>query len=338
MTVIHPSTDEFAFTYGGVLPLASVEVGTGVQLFTEDCFSGRLDSAGLRPRDVGRFPYVNPLTGPIELRGVHKGDIVAIHLVSLKPARDWAVSTMSPNFGVLSGSRLAPNLQPPTEEHVWIWSVDAHAGVVHTASSDGQRIEAPLRPFHGTIGVAPAYGEVKLSVEPGAFGGNLDIPVLGEGATLYLKANVDGAFLSLGDGHFAQGEGEFAGTAVEGAMNTVFRTSTLPADHPVAQQFDWPRIETDAEIIAVGCGKPLEDAYRVAVHSLVTWVAELTGMEAHDAYQLVSQGCTARLGNLVNPNYTVTVSLPKSLLPGQPMIMGGLHSSGFHGSEKGYQS
>ncbi|MEU3453544.1 acetamidase/formamidase family protein [Micromonospora sp. NPDC006766] len=325
MTRIHPAPEQFAFTVGGRPPIATAEVGAELEVFTEDCFSGRLTSVTGRPREVAPFPRVNPLTGPIELRGVRRGDVVAIHLVELTPARDWGVSTLSPNFGALSGTRLSPNLQPETSEHVWIWSVDPATGTVRTRTADDRELAVPLRPFHGTVGVAPAHGEVRTSAVPDAYGGNLDVPALAAGTTLYLRANVDGAMLYLGDGHFAQGDGEFGGTAVEGAMVTRLRTAVLAEEHLAARDVDWPRMETDDEIIAIGAGRPLEDAVRVAVHTLVQWVRQSCDLTAHDAYQLVSQGCSARIGNLVNPAYTVSVSLPKALLPGRPVLMGGSH-------------
>jgi acetamidase/formamidase len=149
-------------------------------------------------------------------------------------------------------------------------------------------------------------------VVPGAFGGNLDLPALGAGATLYLRANVPGALLHVGDGHFTQGDGEFAGTAVEGAVRTRLVTEVLPDDGLGST----PRIETDSQLVAVGWGRPLEDAARVAVHALTRWVAAISGLPVPDAYQLVSQACEARVGNLVNPAYTVAVGIAKELVPG----------------------
>lgn len=258
---------------------------------------------------------------------------MAVHLAALEPACTWGVSTLSPGFGALSGTRNSPNIQPDTGERVWIWHTDPEAGTVHTTTEDGRRLEVPLRPFHGTVAVAPAHSEVRTSTVPDAYGGNLDIPAVAAGATLYLKANTDGALLSIGDGHYAQGDGEFAGTAVEGGMRTRLRAGVLEAEHPDATGFDWPRLETDDEIIAVGCGRPLEEAVKVAPNTLVHWVAASCGLLDADAHQLVSQGCTTRLGNLVNPSYTVTVALPKALLPGNPRLRSGLHGRLRHPKE-----
>jgi amidase len=185
----------FAFHYGPAPPTLIASRREKVQVFTEDAFCGRLTAPTGKPREAAPFPFVNPLTGPIAVEGVRAGEVLAIHLVSLTPARDWGVSTISPNFGALSGARNNPNLQPEQQESVWICRVDREAAVVSTKTEDGVELRAPLHPFHGCLGVAPAYGEVRSSVVPDAFGGNLDIADIAARATLYLMANVDGALV-----------------------------------------------------------------------------------------------------------------------------------------------
>ena len=312
-------SDDYVFLYGAGEPRIRVRLGEKLRVFTEDCFSGRLTSVDGRPREVAPFPRVNPLTGPIAVEGVRAGDLVAIHLVSLTPARDWAVATVSPNFGALSGTRNNPNLQPEQGEKVWIWRVDAKNGLV-TTRAGGVDIHAPLRPFHGSLGVAPPHGEIRASVVPDSFGGNLDIPDLAAGATLYLRANVDEAKVYIGDGHFAQGDGELAGTAVEGALETELRFGACEGDDIL-----WPRLETDTEIAVIGCARPLEDAVRIAAEGLVRWVSSMCSLPLQDAHQLVSQTCRLRVGNLVNPLYSVAAFVSKERLPNRPTIFQNLH-------------
>ncbi|KKC35946.1 hypothetical protein WH87_15425 [Devosia epidermidihirudinis] len=314
--------DDFVFHLGGHEPNRTVERGQPFTVFTEDCFGGVLDSVDGKPRELAPFPRVNPLTGPFAIDGVRAGDVVAVHLKSLVPARDWGVATISPNFGVLSGTRLAPNLQPEQDEHVWIWRFTEDGQFLTTPTTDGRgELKTSYRPFHGTLGVAPANGEVRLCVVPGDFGGNLDLPDLGPGATLYLRANVDGAHLYIGDGHFAQGDGEISGTAIEGAFNTTLVVDRCAAD----AAFDWPRLETDSHIGVIGATRPVDDAARIALNGLIRWVVEATGLALADAHQLVSQSCTLRIGNLVNPSFTVIAMLPKSAL-GDVTVMDGLHA------------
>ena len=312
---------EFVFHFGGHASRRIVQRGQAFEVFTEDTFGGRLTSPDGKPRSVAPYPWVNPLTGPIAIEGVRAGEILAVHLTALKPARNWGAATVSANFGLLSGTRDNPNLQPELEERVWIWRISEDGDSVRAPTASGADLQVPLRPFFGTVGVAPAHGEVRLSVTPGEFGGNLDLPDLGPGTTLYLRSNVDGGHLYLGDGHYAQGDGEIAGTAVEGALSATLVVESLPND----RNFGWPRIETETHIGVVGCARPLEDAVRIAASGMVLWLAELTGWYRSDAHQLVSQGCELRIGNLVNPAFSVCCRLPKRHIPSSAPIMGDAH-------------
>ena len=301
---------EFVFHLGGHKPQFRVKPGESFKVFTEDTFSGKLTSADGKPRELAPYPRVNPLTGPIAVEGVKAGDILAIHILALEPARDWGASTISPNFGLLSGTRLSPNLQPEQEERVWIWRFASDRKSLETAAADGTRLAAPFGPFLGTLGVAPAHGEIRLSVVPGDFGGNLDIPDLGPGATIYLRANVDGGNVCVGDGHFAQGDGELVGTAIEGAFHATMVMDRLEGE----DGFDWPRLETDTHIGVIGAARPVDDAIRIAAADLVRWIARLSDLDVMDAHQLVSQTCKLRMGNLVNPLFTVLCTVPKLAL------------------------
>src|SRR6185503_13381808 len=117
----------------------------------------------------------------------------------------------------------------------------------------------------GTVGVVPAGGEVRSTLTCDRHGGNLDVPDLRAGTTLYLGVNVPGAMLSLGDGHARQGDGEISGVAVETAMRTTITVDLIPGAFT-----PWPRIESDTEIMSVGCARPLDDALRISHHDLVT--------------------------------------------------------------------
>jgi len=174
--------------------------------------------------------------------------------------------------------------------------------------------------MHGTVGVAPALGEVRSSLTPGDWGGNMDTPEMRAGVTCYLGVNVAGALLSFGDGHARQGEGETCGVAVECAMDTVAVVDLLKgAPTP------WPRLESDAFLMTTGSARPLEDAFRIAHQQLVRWVSELTGQSELDAYQLVSQTALTPVANVVDTNYTVVAKVPKSVLGPSATAMQGVH-------------
>ncbi len=124
----------------------------------------------------------------------------------------YGISTLVPLFGSLSASRSTAMLHPPLPEMTWIYGIDREARVVrYEARSADFRVELPLDPMHGTVGVAPALGEVRSSLVPGDWGGNMDTPEMRTGTTCYLGVNTPGALFSFGDGHARQGEGKPAG-------------------------------------------------------------------------------------------------------------------------------
>ena len=315
-------TDKFAFQYGGHVPIASVGLGEAFAIYTEDAFCGQITSKDDKPREISPFPKINPLTGPIAIDGVSAGDIIAIHVIAMDSTRDWGVATISPNFGLLSSSPLSPNLQPEQDEHVWIWQFSTDRQSLVTKSRNGVLLRVPYQPFHGTIGVAPAHGEIRLGLVAGDFGGNLDITDIGPGATLYLRSNVDGGHLYVGDGHYSQGDGEITGTAIEGSFN-----STLVVDRLSSQdQILWPRFENNSHIGVIGCARPLDDAVRIAMTELVYWIANIAALDLPDAHQLVSQTCKIRIGGMVGTTFNVLCVVPKKILHPEVPIFEDMHN------------
>jgi acetamidase/formamidase len=167
-----------------------------------------------------------------------------------------------------------------------------------------------MDPMHGTVGVAPANLEVRSALVPDAHGGNLDTPEMRAGVTCYLGVNVDGAMLSLGDGHARQGEGETCGVAVETAMNSVVIVDLIKD-----RATPWPRLESDTYLMSAGSARPLEDAFRIAQLDLLQWVAVATGMSQMDTYQLLSQTVESPLANVCDTNYTSVAKVRKAWLP-----------------------
>jgi acetamidase/formamidase len=317
---LRPSPDQYAYAFGGREPLLTVQPGTVVELATEDCFAGNVRSVDDLPSQVCTFPFLNPVTGPIAVDGAEPGDTLAVHFVEIVPARDWAASSTFPHFGALTTTHATAMLHPPLEERVWIYDLDVAAGLCRfRARRSDLAVELPLDPMHGTVGVAPAAGEVLMSITPATHGGNMDTPEMRAGVTAYFPVNVPGAMLSIGDGHARQGEGEVCGTAVEAAMNTVVIVDLVKGQAPVS-----PRIESDDYLMTTGSARPLEDAYRMSQLDLVGWTGLLLGLDQLDAYQLVSQAGLAPAGNVVDTNYTMVGKLPKSVL-GPATAYDGLH-------------
>ena len=319
---LRPTPEQFAYAFGGREPLLTVAPGTVVELATEDCYGGTVRSTGDVPSEVTTFPFLNPVTGPIAVQGAEVGDTLAVHFVEIVPARDWAVSSTFPHFGALTTTHTTAMLHPALEERVWLYDVDVAAGTCRfTARGSDFSVDLPLDPMHGTVGVAPAAGEVLMSITPAAHGGNMDTPELRAGVTTYFPVNVPGGMLSIGDGHARQGEGETCGVAVECAMTT---SLIVGVGHGVSTP--WPRLESDTHIMTTGSARPLEDAFRIAHAEMVGWVASLTGLSTLDAYQLVSQVALTPVANVVDTNYTVVAKVPKSVLRGA-VVYGGTHEA-----------
>lgn len=316
-----PARDELAYTFGGRMPVAHVRAGDVLQVYTEDCFGGRVRGPGDLPSQVCQMPYLNPVSGPFFVEGAEPGDTLAVHIMSIEPARQWGVSATFPHFGALTSTSHTATLQPPLQERVWVYRIDRKAGTVgFQATETDHQVDLPLAPMIGTIGVAPAAFEARATIVPDTHGGNLDTPLLQAGTTLYLGVNVHGALLALGDGHARQGDGEACGAGVEIATIT---TLTVEVIKRVTTQ--WPRLETDTTIASVGCARPLEDAYRVAHTDLVAWASDLTDMDTLDAYQLISQAGRAPVGNVCDPNYTVLATVDTAALPRCAPAYGGVH-------------
>ncbi|MET7951071.1 acetamidase/formamidase family protein [Micromonospora sp. NPDC005324] len=317
-----PARDELAYTFGGREPVARVRSGDTLRVHTEDCFGGLVRGPADLPSRVCQMPYLNPVSGPFFVEDAEPGDTLAIHLVDIEPAREWGVSSTFPHFGALTSTSHTATLQAPLEERVWVYDIDRSAETVrfHATGSD-HSVDLPLQPMIGTIGVAPGAFEVRSTIVPDLHGGNLDTPELRAGATLYLGVNVPGALLALGDGHARQGEGEACGVGVEIATVTTLVVEVIEGVSTV-----WPRIETDRDLMTIGCARPLEDAYRIAHRDLVGWASDLTGLQELDAYQLVSQAGRAPIGNVCDPNYTVLAAVDKSLLPGPSAAYDGAHA------------
>ncbi len=309
--VYRPAHEELKYTFGGAAPARRIKPGTRIVSWTEDCYDGAVTKLGQLPSKVQLPGHDNPQTGPFFVEGAEPGDTLAIHLEKLEPARDYGISSSFPGFGALNGTDRTAILGADLPETVWFYQVDRARAIARTRSQDGKLSwQVPLAPFLGCLGVAPGNGEVRSTIVPDDFGGNMDCPEVRAGNTVYLGVRVPGALLSFGDGHFAMGDGEIIGTAIEGAMNV-----ELTVDLIKRRATPWPRIENADWMMSVGASRPLEDAARIAFKDMVAWVREKTGLSEMDAYQFVSQNARAPIVEMVDPQYTVLVKIEKRRLP-----------------------
>ncbi len=316
-----PTREQYVYTFGGAAPVMRVTPGAILRLWSDDAFGGALRTVDDLSSAKVDLRFVNPQTGPFYVEGAEPGDTLALHLVALEAARDWGASAAIPFFGGMTGTDRVVTLQDPLPDTTWIYELDRDRRTVAFAARHSEhRIELPFEPMLGTVGVAPAGGEVRSSLVPERFGGNMDTPEMRAGSTAFFGVNVEGAMFSVGDGHYRQGEGEACGTAVEGAMTTTLIVELIKGGAP-----GWPRIETDTHWMTIGSSRPMEDSWRIGNAELVHWVAELCGLHPMDAYQLCSQIAQAPIANVVDANYSVVVKAAKALLPAADAF-GGIHA------------
>jgi acetamidase/formamidase len=250
---------------------------------------------------------VNPVSGPVFVKGARPGDTLAVEILELRP-RDWGWTAIIPGFGLLADEFPEPWLR--------ISRVDAEQGRVEFAED----VFLPYRPFPGTIGVAPAEPGVHSIVPPSRFGGNLDIKHLEQGTTLFLPVGVDGALFSVGDTHAAQGDGEVCGTAIETSMDVVLRLDVRKDMQIDAPQLHVPaasptRAEPTPHHVCTGVSPDLMEATRQAVRAMVEHLVGRYGLDRQEAYAFASVAVDLRIHEVVDaPNWVVGAWLPESLL------------------------
>ena len=305
MAIRKISTERYSYVFSPYeQPIATVRPGEVVTIVCEDAFVSAIRSETDRPTTALTFPYVNPQTGPIVVEGARKGDTLVVEILDIELTRDWVASILMPYFGGLTGTADTAMLNEPLPERVFIYPVrDGHVEMP-------RGVRVPIAPFVGTIATAPEI-EAIWAGGLGNFGGNLDVPDTCAGNTVRLPVRVDGAYFYTGDVHAAQGDGELCGSACEVTANVTLRFGI-----EAGRTIGWPRIESATELMTVGCSRPLEDAARIAWVELIKWLEADYGFDRWEAYQLLTQAGRMRLGNMVDPKYSMVAKIEKRFLPG----------------------
>jgi acetamidase/formamidase len=291
-------------------PALEIESGELVELHVRDASDEQIHK-GSGVEDVSKldFSHVNPVSGPVFVKGAKAGAVLEVELVDFK-AKDWGWTAIIPGFGLLADEFPEPWLR--------ISEVDAADGTVHFA--DG--ITLPHRPFPGTLGVAPAEAGEHSIVPPSRFGGNMDIKHLRVGVKLFLPVGVEGALFSLGDTHAAQGDGEVCGTAIETAMDVTLRLTARDDLSILAPQFQVPagaagETESPAYHVCTGVGPDLMECSRDAVRATIAHLEEHRGLDREEAYALASVAADLRIHEVVDaPNWVVGAFIPEDIFEG----------------------
>jgi acetamidase/formamidase len=304
----HATINDVKYVYGPATPVAHVKPGDTIETNTLDAFGNALKKSGDK---LSAVKGDNPLTGPFYVDGAQPGDTLAVKILDLQVDGNQGVGAFAPGFGALNETGYTPMLHSPLPEKIWFYPIDKVSNTATFKALDSSfSVKIPLHPFFGCIGVAPAGGEVRSSVVPAEFGGNMDAPEASVGNTVYLPVSVPGALLYMGDGHAAMGDGEVAGTAIEVPLLARVQVSLIKG-----KKISWPRFENDTSIMTVGAYRPLDDALRIAFTELVDWIHKDYGLSSLDAYELLSKVAKIHLDEMVDPNYVVVASIDKKFLP-----------------------
>ena len=307
MRTITNAPGDFAYVIGPYRsPVATVAPGETFGVETADAFENKIDAPDADLLSLIVLPFVNPLTGPIYVRGAEQGDTLRVTIHSIEVTRDYGVSCLIPEFGGLCGTTFTRTLNAPLPPRVMLHPIRDGA-VTFSEALDIAPI--PLEPFYGTIGTSSEL-EAISSLAPGFHGGNMDAADVCPGNTIHLPVNVPGALLHIGDGHAAQGDAEVCGVATE-----IPTRGVLSVDLIKGQSIATPRVESDEFLMTIGSARPMEDAARIAFYELVGWLEADYGLERLTAYQLCSQVARVRLANMVDIQYSVVAKFPKRYLP-----------------------
>ncbi len=293
---------DYQYTIGPYnIPAITITPGDTLTVETIDAYAGTITGENDLPSVVANpMPFRNPNNGPIFVTDATPGDALKITIRSIVPRGKWGTSVIQKDMGILT--TMSSHLLKTVDEITRRFEV-SEDGVAFNS-----HMTLPYEPFIGTIGTSHLIYSID-TLTPGNHGGNMDLPDIAPGATLYLPVRTKGAYLFLGDCHARQGDGEICGSAVE-----IPATVTMDIDLVKDWSIEWPLLENDDFIMAVGNAKPLEDAVRLACGNLLKWMCEKYGFNRWDAYFLLSQAAKIRVGNVVDPIFTVGASINKQYL------------------------
>ena len=289
-------------------PVLEVEPGDVVVVETDDFAGGQIvrdsTAADLLRLD---FDAIYPLAGPIAVRGARPGDALAVEVLGFE-LPDWGWACVIPGLGLLAREEF-----PEPELRIF----DLTNGE-RTALTAG--VSIPIEPFCGTMGVPGSEMRGVPIPPPHAGGGNMDCRHLTVGTTLYLPVEVDGALLSIGDAHAAQGDGEVAISGLECAMRTrvrldVVRDARLPAPQlrrPPGSLT--PRVDHAGWYATTGVEPDLMEASRSAVRAMIDHLGRERGLSRADAYILCSLAGDLKICEVVDaPNWIVGCFMPDAV-------------------------
>jgi acetamidase/formamidase len=305
-----PKTIAWGHYSANTPPVLRIHSGDSVEIETLITNSpARLEAAGVPAgeveqslRDIYREvtdkgPGGHILTGPVYVENAEPGDTLEVRIQSIRLAIPYAYNAFRPGAGFL------PDEFPYARTKI----IPLDREKMTARFSD--RIEIPLKPFFGSMGVAPPDGMGRISSAPPWFhAGNLDNKEFVAGTTLYIPVHARGALFQVGDGHAGQGNGEVTITALETSLAGVFQFIVRKDMH-----LRWPRGETSTHYITMGLHEDLREATKLAVEEMIDFLVSEKRMTRDDAYMLTSVAGDLSITQLVDGNKGVHAMIPKAI-------------------------
>jgi acetamidase/formamidase len=247
-----------------------------------------------------RGPGGHILTGPVYVEGAEPGDVLEVKILSIDLPLDYGYNGCSGYLPENCETGVPSKVIPLDRKKM---TAEFLPGIV-----------IPLKPFYGSVGLAPAPDMGRLSSNPpGRHAGNLDNRELVAGSTLYIPVFARGALFEIGDGHAAQGDGEVDQTAIETSLRGRLQL-TVRKD----MKLKWPRAVTATDYISMATDPDLVTATKAAIQEMIDFLVSEKKLTQHQAYQLVSISGNVAITQLVDkPNVGVHVKLPKSIFVGK---------------------
>ena len=294
------SADQTHNKFSSTIPPAiRVPSGSVIEAFTEEATDQQLTLDSTLD-DLARvsFDPIHPLTGPVYVEGAETGDVLAVTLHKIEVG-NWGWNAIVPGFGFLADEYTDPYLKTYA------------IGKGQETVSFSEKINLPIRPFPGVMGVAPDTDELLSTIPPRANGGNIDDPHLVEGTTVYFPVFVEGALFSIGDTHALQGLGEVSGTALEAPMRIIYEVNVLKG----VKQIEEPQYETNDYYAVTGFGTTIDIATKKAVKYMIKYLMDEHGLNRVDAYALASLAGDLKIAAVVDvPHFLVTMHISKKVL------------------------
>jgi acetamidase/formamidase len=289
-------------------PRFTIEPGDTLALDTRDAADAYYTAASTSRDTAARGPFRgHPLTGPVAVRGAQPGDVLVVDVLDVRPAAAFGWTHIRPGRGLL------PEADFPAA-FLQIWDVE-DGKFARMRARSGARIAVPQAPFPGVIGTALDEPGPHGTMPPRKNGGNMDVKQLTAGATVYLPIWVEGALLSVGDAHAAQGDGEVCVSAVEMSARVTVRVG-LRTGRPLRE----PQLRTPgqpargAEFATTAHGPDLFAASQQAVRYLIDHLAAERGLTREEAYVVASVAADLRISEIVDaPNWIVSAFLPEGI-------------------------